>query len=439
MLLRPRRDLVVFSTVWLGQLVSLLGSGLTEFALGVWIYMRTGSATQFALSFLFSSFPRIVLSPFAGALVDRWDRRHTMMLSDLGAGLTTLVIAGLLWTQQLDVWHIYLLMGISSIFSTFQRPAYAASITVLVPAKHLGRANGMVGVAHSAASLLAPGLAGFLITAAGIEYVLLIDVATFLFAVTTLLAVRFPPVPAPAQDADTPRLLSRSLVREISDGWRCIASQPGLLGLTITFAAASFFGITTEVLITPYVLSFSTPAALGVIASVSGAGLLTGGLAMSVWGGPRRLVYGILGFELLVSLATIFVGATPSLWLVGSAVFVYFATIALGDDCSHTFWQRKIPPAMQGRVFALRQMITLSTFPLGIVLIAPLAEYVFEPLLVAGGAWAGSIGHIAGIGPGRGIGFTFILAGLVNLSIIMLALIHPRIREADVEVLDHPV
>jgi MFS transporter, DHA3 family, macrolide efflux protein len=429
---RSPNGLPAFLLVWLGQLVSLLGSGLTEFALGVWVYQRTGSTTQFALTFLFLALPRVLLSPFAGALIDRWDRRWTMLLSDLGAGITTVALAMLFWSDALAIWHIYLFTTLGSLCSTFQRPAYAASITGLVPAEHYGRANGMVQVAQATASLIAPALAGLLLVSSGLGYIFLIDIISFLCAVTTLLIVRFPAMPA--RDADSADL--RSVLRDTREGLRYIVQRPGLLGLLLTFAAASFLGLAAEFLLTPYILAVASPAVLGVIVSATGAGLLMGGLLMSLWGGPRRLVVGILCFEVLVSLGMLLMGASTTPWLLGVMVFGYFMSVALGDGCSQTFWQRKVAPDFQGRVFALRQMITLSTVPLGVLLLAPLAEYVFEPLLAAQGAWAGSVGRIVGVGPGRGIGLIFIIAGVANLVILGIAYAAPRVRLVDDEIPD---
>ncbi len=195
-------------------------------------------------------------------------------------------------------------------------------------------------------------------------------------------------------------------------------------------------GLAAEFLLTPYVLASASPAVLGLIVSASGAGLLVGGLLMSLWGGPRRLIVGILGFEVLVSLGMLLLGLATTPWLLGIMVFLYFMSIALGDGCSQTFWQRKVAPEFQGRAFALRQMITLSTVPLGVLLLAPLAEYVFEPLLAAQGAWAGSVGQIIGAGPGRGIGLIFIIAGIINLIILGVAYATPRVRLVDSEIPD---
>jgi len=205
----------VFALVWFGQLISITGSGLTEFGLSVWVFQRTGSTTQFALTFLAFTLPRILLSPLAGTLVDRWDRRRAMLLSDTGAALTTLAIALLLIAGRLEVWHIYIATAISSSLSAFQRPAYKATITLLVPKEHYGRASGMVSLARSIPSLVSPALAGFLIVAIGLEGVILIDFATFLFAVFTLLLVRFP---RPEISAEAQKPKAHSCARRLPAG-----------------------------------------------------------------------------------------------------------------------------------------------------------------------------------------------------------------------------
>lgn len=424
--------MIIFAIVWFGQLVSLTGSGLTEFALGVWVFQRTGSPVQFALTVLFVSLPRILLSPLAGTLVDRWDRRRVMLLSDTGAALCTLAVALLLFAHQLQVWHIYLLMAISSAFGTFQRPAYAAATTLLVPPQQYGRANGMIGLARSVSSLVSPALAGFLVVTAGLPIVLLVDFATFLFAVLTLVVVRFPSPPWSAEGAAA----RGSLLREAASGWVYITRRPGLLGLLILYAATWFLGVPTEALLQPYVLSFASPEVLGWVVSLTGAGFLAGGLLMSAWGGPKRRIYGIIGFELLVSLCSVLIGLRSSVLLVGIAVLFYYVCIELSDSCSQALWQAKVAPDFQGRVFAIQQMITLSALPLGLLITAPLAEYVFNPLLDAKGALAGTVGRVIGVGPGRGIGLMFIIAGIFNIAALIVGALHPRIWHVEDELPD---
>jgi hypothetical protein len=418
-----------FLIVWFGQLVSLLGSALTGFALGVWVFQRTGSETQFALTFLFLVLPRVLLGPFAGALVDRWDRRIAMIVGDTGAALSTLAIALLLFAGQLQVWHVYIATAVSAAFSTLQRPAYSAAVAQLIPQDQLGRASGLRRIAGSAADLLAPVLAGFLVVTIGIERVILIDVASFFVAVAALLFVRFPKPPA----RDVPPEAEPSLWREALDGWRYIAVRPGLRGLMLMYAATSFLGVTTEVLLTPYVLATNSPDVLGWVVSANGAGLLLGGLLLAVWGGPRRRILGILGFEMVVSACTIVVGFRLPAFGIALTMLIYFVAIALSDGSSEALWQSKVAPDFQGRVFAMRDMVALAALPLGLLITAPLAEIVLEPALQPSGALTATLGGLIGVGDGRGIGLIFILTGVFNVLIVALAWLNPHIRRVEQE------
>ena len=427
------RGMRVFIIVWLGQLVSLVGSGLTSFALGLWVYEHTGSVTQFALIGLFTVLPNIVLSPLAGALVDRWDRRWAMILSDAGAGLCTLTMAFLFLTNRIEVWQIYLAAGASAAFGTFQWPAYSAATTLLVPKKHLGRANGMVQFGRAATEILAPALAGVLVLAIRVQGVLLIDFATFFFAVTTLLFVRFPRPETTTAD----QTRRGSLWREASYGWRFIAARHGLLGLLFLFAVVNFLWGMVGALIAPMILGFTTADVLGVIISVAGVGMLVGSLAMSAWGGPkRRRIDGVLHFELLSGLCFLLIGLRPSVWLVAVGAFVAHLTIAVIQGSNQAIWQSKVPPDVQGRVFATQQMIARSSAPLAYLVAGPLTDKLFEPLLAFGGPLAKSIGPITGVGPGRGIGLLFIVMGILKVMVTLGGYLYPRIRLVEDELPD---
>ena len=189
------RSIRTFAVIWFGQLVSTLGSGLTGFALGVWIYQETGSTTLFALNLLAYAVPNLVVSPFAGALVDRWDRRRIMILSDTGAGLSTVMVALLYFSGQLEVWHVFLLTAINSAFTTFQWPAYSAVTTLLVPKAQLGRASGMVQIGEAISALASPAIAGVLFVTVGIQGVVMVDFVSYAIAVLTLLVVHVPRPP----------------------------------------------------------------------------------------------------------------------------------------------------------------------------------------------------------------------------------------------------
>ncbi|MFC1976531.1 MFS transporter, partial [Chloroflexota bacterium] len=388
---RATRGTATFIIIWFGQIISMIGSGLTGFALGLWVYQTTGSATQFALIAFCTVLPRIVLSPLAGALVDRWDRRWAMIIGDSGAALGTLAIALLFFTGHLEVWHIYLATAVSSAFSTLQGPAYLAIIPLLVSKKNLGRVNGMAQFGQAAAEILSPVLAGILVLTIQVQGVILIDFATFIVAVVTLLIVR---VPQPKTEHQTGQ---GSLWREAANGWTYLKARPGLLGLLAFFAAINFLWGMLAVLLAPMILSFTSADVLGVIISIAGLGMLTGSLVMSVWGGPKRRINGILGFELFSAMSFILMGLRPSAWLIAIGAFTAHFAIAIVFASNQALWQNKIAPNMQGRVFAFQQMVAQATKPLAFLIAGPLADHIFEPWLNSGGSLTGNVGQIVGV------------------------------------------
>jgi MFS transporter, DHA3 family, macrolide efflux protein len=416
-----------FILIWFGQLISLTGSGLTGFALGVWVYLSTGSVTQFALISVSTTLPAILFSPIAGALVDRWDRRIAMIVSDTGAGVCTLVIALLLVGDRLEIWHIYILIGISSTFSAFQWPAYTAATTLLVPKEHFGRASGLVQLAEAAAQIVAPMLAGALLGLIQVQGIILIDFATFLFALGTLLVVRIPR-PARTEEGAAGK---GSLLKEAAYGWGYIKARRGLLGLLLFFATTNFYFGIASVLFTPLVLSFTTPAVLGVLMSIVGLGMLTGSLTMSAWGGPKKRINAIIGFSMLQGLTMYLAGAPPQVTLIAPAVFVIFFSNPIINGCSQAIWMSKTPPDVQGRVFAVRRMIAWSTMPLSYLIAGPLADRIFEPLMAQGGLLASSIGQIIGVGPGRGVGLIYILLSTLVLLAALVVSLYPPLRNVE--------
>ncbi|HEX5759080.1 MAG TPA: MFS transporter [Thermoanaerobaculia bacterium] len=426
------RGFTAFATVLFGQVVSMLGSGLTGFALGVWVYQRTGSATRFALVTLCAMLPVVALSPVAGALVDRWDRRKAMLVGDSGSALATLALAGLAWSGRLELWHVYPLLAAGSSFAALQWPAFSAATTLLVPRRHLARAGGMTQLGVAAAQILAPLLAGALVGAVGLRGVVLLDFASFLVALLTLALVRFPPPPLTAEG----RAAHGSLLAEARQGWLYIRRRPGLRAMLLLLAAANFSLAILQVLVTPLVLGFASVEVLGVVLGVAGCGMLAGSLAMSVWGGPRRRVHGILGALLGQGLILLVGGLRPNAALVAAAAFVFLFATPIGEACSQAIWQSKVAPDLQGRVFAVRRMVAWSTLPLGYLLAGPLADHVFVPLLLPGGPLADSVGRAIGVGPGRGIALLFLVLGLLVLATVAVAARQPRLLHVETELPD---
>jgi MFS family permease len=416
-----------FVLVWAGQLVSGVGSGFTSFALGVWVYRATGSVTSFALILVAATLPTILLLPFAGALVDRWDRRRTMIVADTVSASATLALALLLYAGRLQIGHIYLAAMVHAACGAFQWPAYSAATTLLVPRHLLGRAAGMVEFAYATAGILSPLLAGILIGRIGIPGVMLVDCATLAAAVGTLGSVRFPRPAARAGAGARPSLWS-----EIRLGVRYVSERPGLRRLLAFFSSINLFSNFNNVLIVPLVLSFATPAVLGATLSTGAAGILLGGTVMSAWGGPRPRVRGIVVGGGLLGMSMMVTGLRPWAPMVAAGLFLFNFWLPVMNGCSQAVWQVKVPPELQGRVFAIRRMIATCTAPVCYLVAGPLADGVFAPLLAPGGALAGRLGPLlGGTGPGRGIGLLFVVMGGMCVLVAVAGLLSPRLMRME--------
>jgi MFS family permease len=420
-----------FLLIWAGQLISGVGSRLTSFALGIWVYQATGSTTQFALIFVAMAVPALLLAPFAGALVDRWDRRRTMIACEAISAVTLLVMALLFATDRFAMWHIYVGVAITALTSTFLQPAYAASIPLLANQEQLNRVNGMVQTGNGVALVGGPALAGVLMSQFSIASVLLVDALTFGVGMLALIAARVPrPSRAPMAEAN--------LWHEAATGFRYVRERPGLLGLLTVFGLSNFFFGIASIAITPLVLSVAhnDERLLGLQMSIGCSGLLLGGLIMSVWGGPRSRIHCMLGFSLLAGLFLAIHGLAPSFLLVTVAGFALFLTMPFTNSANAALWQSKVPADLQGRCFAIQRVLSEAAMPLGYCLAGPLAEFAFEPLLAPGGALAGSVGAVIGTGPGRGLGLMFIVLGVLMMLVAAGAYAVRAIRRIEGELPD---
>ncbi|MEU5096501.1 amino acid adenylation domain-containing protein [Streptomyces sp. NPDC020996] len=417
---RTAPSLRSFGLIAAGQAASLIGTALTSFALGLWVYQRTASVSLFALVSMMALVPAVVLAPVAGAVADRFSRRTVMALADTAAACGTLGLGVLLWTGRLELWHVYTAVTVGAVANAFQQPAYAAAITQLVPKRYYGKANGIAQLGTAGATILGPLFGGALAAAIGLRGVVLIDLATFAIGVTATLTVHFP--------AALYNKREESFGREVLGGWRYIVKRRGLIAIITVTAVLNFLFGMVEVLTTPLVLSFGSAATLGLVLAASGAGLLTGGLIMSVWGGFVRRTTGIIGAMGLIGVSMLVIGlrphpAFPALGLFG---------MGLATALLNTHWlslvQAKVGLELQGRVVATTLMCSWAMVPAGFLAAGPLAERVFEPLLAPSGELAGSIGRLIGTGEGRGVALLAITAGVCALLLSLTAYRYERIR-----------
>jgi MFS family permease len=388
----------------------------------------------FALTVLFANLPGLLLLPLAGSLADRWNRKALMILADSGNALTTLALFVLLLGGELQTWHIYLLVTVGSVFSAFQEPAYQASVSMIVPKKELIRANGIAQTAQAVQSILTPLIAGGLFVAIGMRGIILIDFITYFFAVGALLIVRIPQPELAPED----KKQKGQTRKDLAFGWKYLRARRGLFWLLWYFAMVNFTLNFAGVLTGPLVLSAHPASAYGLVQTMLGAGLLTGGLLISSWGGPKtKRVPVLIGCIAAAAFGVLIVGLNRNLAFPAAGFFGLMLFIPIASSMSQAVFQTKVAPEAQGRVFAVRGLISRSMMPIAYVLSGLLADRVFEPLMQEGEALANTaLGTLIGVGAGRGIGLMFVIAGLVGMTVSGLVYLNPRIRKLEEEIPD---
>jgi MFS family permease len=405
---------------------------MTRFGLAIWIYTETGSTIQLSLLVLAATLPGLLMSPFAGSLIDRWDRRVAMMVSDAGASVGTLAIGVLLIAGGLEVWHLYVALAFSSVFGSFQFPAYSSATTLLVPKEQYGRAAGMVQLAGSIGNVAAPAIAGIIVVTSGLTALFVIDFVTFAVAVGTLGFVRFP---NPEKSSNLPVTVV-GLLTEAKEGLVFVTKRRALLVLLLTFAAVNFAFSFQAVLLVPLLLSLAPESTTGAVISISALGLVGGSLLMSTWGGSSRRIrdlfvaLGVMGVGLFIT------GLRPSVLLILVAITVTHFALPIAAGSSQALWQAKVPPSLQGRVFAVRQMFSFGAMPVSFLLAGFLAESILEPLFADDGTLAGSLGQLFGTGDGRGIAFLLSVMGLFVAGIALVSWRSAAITNFDRDVPD---
>jgi DHA3 family macrolide efflux protein-like MFS transporter len=419
-----------FSVVWLGQVVSLLGTGMTQFALTIWAWQVTGQATALALVGFFGYFPRIVLTPLAGALADRWNRKALMIASDLAAGLATIVIFILYRTDALRIWHLFAAAAFSGAFGSFQFPAYQASISLMLPKEQYTRANTMLGLAHSISSVFAPMAAGALLAFIGIGGIMTIDIVTFSFAVGTLLIVVIPQ-PAAHHVAAAKK---RNLLSDCLFGFRYVAASRSLLGLLLLYFALNFLMTSSGAVLSPMILARTgnNELALATVQMLFGISGIVGGALVSIWGGPERKIRALFVAILVTSLfGNVVLGVGRNLVVWGIGAFLTTLLLPMGNGASHAIWQSKIPPHLQGRVFSARILIGQIGGAIALPLSGVLADRAFEPLMSGTSPLARVLVPLLGGGPGAGMGLMFVLFGLLGAATAIAGYAYRPIREIE--------
>ena len=398
-----------FLLLWIGELISSIGGGLTSFGLGVYVFQKTGSAAGMALVTLLGFLPTLLFTVPAGVLADRYDRRVLMMIGDGFSGLGILYIFLCMLHGEANLVQICIGVFVSAIFSSLLDPSYRATITDLLSKEEFSKASGLVSLAGSARYLFSPVIAGLLLAYHDISLLLLIDVSTFFVTITTTFIVRR------GIKAKQPTE-KQSFLESMKEGWRAIHIEKGVFMLVLCSSLITLFLGTLQILVEPMILSFSDSKVLGIVETLCASGMLVSGILLGGFGIKKE--YGKV-LQISFFMAGIFmIGMSIFENLVSISIFgfFFFATLPLCNNCMDYLCRTNIPDALQGRAWGF---------------IGFLSQIGYVIAYAVSGLAADGLGSLSGIGVGRGAAFMIGISG-VFLSLVAVTLLRfPSIRELE--------
>ncbi len=412
--------------LWLSQSVSGLGSSMTGFALVLWAYGQSHSAMSVSMMSFCNYVPYVILSLFVGSFVDRHNKKTIMLAADSVAAACSLAVLAFLLMGRLAVWNIYVVNAVVGITNAFQQPASAVAVGRLVPKEKISNVSGMNSFSGNLIVAFSPMLAAFLFAAGGLPVILLVDLASFAFAFCVLLFYIIIPEGEQEKTYDSP-------FAGVAEGFAYLKTEKGILYMMLTMALINFCSrLTYENILSPMILTRSSgnSVTLGIVNACMGAGGIAGGIIVSVKKESRHKAVAIY-----VSAALSFLFG-DLLMAVGKNVFWWSAAAVCASlpipfimANQNTILYRKIPAAMQGRVFAVRNAIQYSTIPVGIILGGWLADYVFEPFMASGNRLAGMLGTIVGDNAGSGMAAMFLCTGICGFTVSMASCFNREIKK----------
>jgi DHA3 family macrolide efflux protein-like MFS transporter len=390
-----------FMALWSGQAISIFGTRLVRFAIVWWITLQTGSATVLALVSIAALVPQVIISPFAGSYVDKWNRKRVMAASDSLVALSIAFLAFLFFTGAVQIWHILAVMVFGASVGSFQYPAMAATTTLMVPKRHLARVGGMNQTLNGLASILAPPMGAILLALIPMGSILAIDVVTAIIAVSVVLLLDIP------QPKMTDRQKEQSVLANLVDGMRYVAgwramSMIVVVAMMINFVISPAFTLLPILVAVNYLGDQNT---LAIVQSTLSVGMVLGGILLSIWGGGERKLVSAMGILTTAGGAMILISMAPASQFV-YILFLFFSVgflIAMVNALLSATFQGVVPPEIQGRVFALTGSLATAMTPVGLVLAGPLADLF-------------------------GVPFWFMIGGLVTVAMSLAGLASPAIR-----------
>ncbi|WP_321301839.1 MFS transporter [uncultured Sphaerochaeta sp.] len=407
------RDLQAFLMLWITQSFSQLGSSMTSFALVLYLYEKSGSALSTALLSVCSYAPYILLSMFAGALSDTWNKKRTMLVCDSLAAISTVVVFVLLQTNQLQIWHLYGLNVINGMMNTVQQPASEVAVSLITPRRFYQKISGLKSFSNALNTMLTPIIATALYAFAGMQAIILVDVSTFLFAFIILWSC----IRIPQQDSVS-KAEKESVLKATGEGIRYLKQNRGILNLILFLSAINLTASAYNAALPAMLLSRAGggATALGWVTMVTGFATLVGSIVASVARAPKsrvKVIYWSLLFSMSAENFMLAFGKSIPVWCIG-AILGWIAIPLMGTNLG-AILRLHIPIEMQGRVYATRNTLQFCTIPVGYLLGGFLVDKVFEPF-VSEHATNDLLIFLFGSGKGSGAAFLFAVMGVIGVA-----------------------
>ena len=410
------KQLKPYLMLWSTQTLSALGSGMTSYALVLWLYLRSGSALKTALLSVCSYSPYVVMSIFAGALSDRWNKKHTMLVCDLLAALSTVIVFVLIKTDSLTAWHLYVLNALNGLMNTIQQPAGEVAATLLIPKGNYQKTSGLRSFSQSLNSILTPILATALYAFAGMDWVIVVDLSTFALAFFMLLL--FIHIP----ESDAPKQAEEKLLTAARKGIVWLRENPLVLTLILYLACINLVASIYDAALPAMLLSKQNggETVLGIVNTCVGIATLAGSVLVTLLPAPKNRVK-VISFSLLLSMSSenflLAFGKTPLVWCIGAVLGWLF--IPLMNANLDVIFRSSIPVDMQGRVYSCRNTLQFFTIPIGFLLGGLLVDKVFEPLMAAQPANSLLI-SLFGENKGSGAAMLFFIIGIAGVLVCLI-------------------
>lgn len=412
-----------FLIVWLGQLISSIGSGLTAFALGIYIFNRTHSAANYSFIVLAAFLPSFLLKPIGGTLADRFDRRLMMIIGDFGSAIGLVFILFMMYSGNGNLWVLYTGAALSSVFVALQNPAYKASITDLLSEEEFAKASGLMQLAESSKFLASPIIAGFLLTIWDIKNILVIDILTFVIAAGAVLIVK------KQSENVKEEKISSGFITEFKEGFRYTFSNKALFILLLIVSLITLYVGLMQGLFAPMLLALTGPEKVGVMQTVMASGMLVSSFAISIFSKSQKQLKILFVSLAVAGIFFALIGTSTNIYFIVASGFLFFLFLPFIHTALDVLIRKNVNNEIQGRVWSIVSIISQIGMVIAFSTGGLAADYIFNPLLKQGGALSNSLGLIIGTGEGRGIAFMFICAGVFMTATAFLIKTSKELRK----------